>query len=56
MNIVCMALGHRRSRQWATYDVEENLWHSICLRCHERLTRDEDGRWINSRNREKEAA
>lgn len=56
MDMFCQVFGHRRSRKWATFDFVEHQWHSICLRCHARLIREEDGRWVREKKAKKEAA
>jgi hypothetical protein len=45
MHLLCNVVGHRRSKKWASFDSGTNCWHSICIRCHTRMTRSEDGRW-----------
>lgn len=56
MDVRCRLLGHRRSREWATFNHVEHQWHSICLRCHERLIREQEGQWVSEKHHEKEAA
>lgn len=41
--IVCLVLGHRRSRNRARYDGHQ--WRSSCRRCRVAMKKHPDGRW-----------
>lgn len=43
MNVLCLMIGHHRSRRFAAFNFNHDQWESFCTRCGVRVARDGEG-------------
>jgi hypothetical protein len=52
MAVLCRFVGHHRSRRFASFNVADDRWESICTRCKTRVIRSHGGKWHKATNLE----
>jgi hypothetical protein len=45
ISVLCLLIGHRRSKSRAYFAERLGRWRSFCARCGSPMLRDEKGKW-----------